>query len=175
VLGRGAVVDGLYRYSLWRRLSCAATTRVLFVMLNPSTADASRDDPTLRRCASFARGWGYGWLDVCNLFAYRATDPRELRGAVDPVGPLNDATIAELASRADRVIAAWGVPGARSGRAAVVMNILRSSRVWCLGTTRDGAPRHPLYVRGDTVDTLYRSAVEEGEECAYLDTSSGRR
>jgi hypothetical protein len=90
-------------------------------------------------------------LEVCNLFAYRATDPRKLRCIVDPVGPLNDDMIARAAKRADRVIVAWGVEGARSRRAGVVMGLLRSTTVYCVGTTRDGFPRHPLYVRGDSL------------------------
>jgi hypothetical protein len=150
MLDHGAIIDGVYRYSLWRRV-CASSSRVLFIMFNPSTADEAKDDPTIRRCAAFARGWGYGRLEVCNLFAYRATDPRTLRRIVDPVGPLNDAMIARAAKRADTVVVAWGVEGARSRRADVVMGLLRSSTVYCVGTTRDGFPRHPLYVRGDSL------------------------
>jgi hypothetical protein len=145
----GARIDGAYRYSLWRRVG-RSPRRVLFVMLNPSTADAKDDDPTIRRCIGFARAWGYGELEVCNLFAYRTPHPRVLLAARDPVGPENDAWLARAAGRASRVVAAWGVVGMRSARAEVVMEILRGARVVCLGRTRGGAPRHPLYVAGGT-------------------------
>jgi hypothetical protein len=157
---RGAFIDGVYRYSLWRHLG-DGPGRVLFVMLNPSTADETTDDPTIRRCATFATGWGYGHLEVCNLFAYRAIDPRQLRRVGDPVGPLNDSMIARAANRAHCVVVAWGVEGARSRRADVVMGLLRSSTVYCVGTTRDGFPRHPLYLRGDSLLAPFVSVVRE--------------
>src|SRR5580692_943110 len=153
---RGAFIDGVYRYSLWRRLG-ESRNRVLFIMLNPSTADGTVDDPTIRRCVTFARRWGYGRLEVCNLFAYRATDPRELCRVVNPVGPLNDATIARAAKRADKVVVAWGVRGVLMHRAGVVLRVLDSKAVCCLGTTRDGSPRHPLYVRGDSPPVPFAS------------------
>jgi hypothetical protein len=146
---RGALVDGDYRYSLWRRLG-DSKRRVLFIMLNPSTADGAIDDPTIRRCMTLARRWGYGRLEACNLFAYRATDPRRLQQIADPVGPLNDATIARAVCHADTVVVGWGIKGARSLRADVVTHMLRTTTVCCIGTTRDGSPRHPLYVRGDS-------------------------
>ena len=144
-LDRAARIDGAYRYSLWRRVG-PSPGRVLFVMLNPSTADAIADDPTIRRCSGFARAWGYGELEVCNLFAYRTPYPRELLGVEDPVGPSNDRFLSRAAARADRVLAAWGVVGMRSVRAAAVLENLRKVPLSCLGRTRDGAPRHPLYV-----------------------------
>src|SRR4028119_2392792 len=88
---RGAIFDPTrtYRYALWRTWD-AARPPVAFVLLNPSTADARRDDPTIRRCANFARTWGFGGLEVVNLFAFRATHPTDLKCAADPVGPQND-------------------------------------------------------------------------------------
>src|ERR1019366_833740 len=100
-LRRGAVDDGAaridrpYRYSLWRRVG-ESRRRVLFVMLNPSTADAIVDDPTIRRCMGFARTWGFGELEVCNLFAYRSPCPSALLRAADPVGPSNDRALRRL-------------------------------------------------------------------------------
>lgn len=142
----GAELDGPYRYLLWRRWADAAT--VLFVMLNPSTADARRDDPTIRRCSGFARAWGFGGVEVVNLFAWRATDPRELRRAADPVGPENDRVIAAAAARNHAVIAAWGNHGALGERDRQVAALLARFRPRCLGApTARGAPRHPLYVR----------------------------
>jgi hypothetical protein len=140
---------GTYRYDLRRRWDPAKPT-CLFVMLNPSTADATADDPTIRRCVGFAAGWGYGELIVVNLFASRATDPADLRKHRSPVGPANDATIAAQARRADFHVAAWGMYGALHGRGAEVR---RRFTEWGiplhhLGLTREGHPRHPLRLRG---------------------------
>lgn len=152
--GSGAVISdcGLYRYSLERRWD-ASTEKVMFVMLNPSTADAEHDDPTLRRCIGFARSWGFGGLMVGNLYAYRATDPRALieatRAGIDPVGPENDRWLIDMASRAGLVIAAWGAQRKLLvDRAAQVMDLLPYG-LRVLGLTKDCNPRHPLYVRGD--------------------------
>ena len=134
--------DGRYRYRLWRRWDRARPV-VAFVMLNPSTADATRDDPTIRRCISFARAWGFGGVEVVNLFAYRATDPRVLRRARDPVGPGNDRQIARACREAALVVAAWGASHA-GDRAAHVLRRLSAPR--CFGTTRSGQPAHPLYL-----------------------------
>jgi hypothetical protein len=141
----GASFAGPYRYLLWRRWTDASS--VLFVMLNPSTADARRDDPTIRRCIGFARAWGFGGVEVVNLFAWRATDPRELRRAADPIGPDNDRAIAKAAARNHAIIAAWGVHGALLERDRQVAVLLAGARVHCLARTGNGAPRHPLYVR----------------------------
>ncbi len=141
----GAVFDGPYRYLLWRRWADA--DGVLFVMLNPSTADARDDDPTIRRCLGFARAWGFGGVEVVNLFAWRATSPRDLRRAAAPIGPRNDQVIAEAAARVQAVIVAWGVHGAHRDRDRQVAAVLEARRPRCLGATAAGAPRHPLYVR----------------------------
>jgi hypothetical protein len=146
-----------YRYALERRWSEAAPA--VFVMLNPSTADAFAEDPTIRRCLAFARREGCGGLVVVNLFALRATDPYELYKIVhpDPVGPENDRIVREAAAEAEGpVIAAWGVHGALNGRGAIVARLLEASDLMCLGLTKDGHPRHPLYVRGDAPLTLWK-------------------
>lgn len=134
---------GTYRYYLWREWDAAAPT-VTFVLLNPSTADAEHDDPTLRRCVGFARRWGCGRLELLNLFALRATSPAELRRAADPVGPENDTIL-----RAARgvIVVGWGNHGALHGRDREVLGLL--GEVLVLGFTKQGQPRHPLYVRGD--------------------------
>ena len=121
---------------------------VCFVGLNPSTADASRDDPTLRRCMSFARERGFGGVSLGNLFALRATNPRTLREVEDPVGPRNDLWLKRLADEASLVVAAWGTRGRLGGRDAAVLPLL--GQVSCLGVTQQGDPRHPLYVRAGT-------------------------
>lgn len=120
-----------------------------FVMLNPSTADADVDDPTIRRCMGFARAWGMGGLGVVNLYGYRATDPRELHKVPDPVGPHNDLALEHAISYAlDNqlpLIAAWG-SNAEARRVEQVMALCGSEGWECLGTTIKGAPRHPLYL-----------------------------
>jgi hypothetical protein len=133
---------GRYRYALWRRW--ADGPQVLFVMLNPSTADARRDDPTIRRCIDFARRWGFGSLAVGNLFAYRTPFPHALRRAEAPVGPRNDRWLRRLAAQSARVVAAWGDDGAWLDRDRAVRRLLPG--LHALGFTKAGRPRHPLYL-----------------------------
>lgn len=151
----GALFDATrrYRYLLWRRWGHGGT--VAFVMLNPSTADAARDDPTIRRCAGFARTWGFGGMAVVNLFALRATDPARLRRARDPVGRENDHHIAAAAATADAVVVAWGVHGGLGARDRAVLALLAGLRPRCLGVTRAGQPRHPLYLPAATRSRPY--------------------
>jgi hypothetical protein len=150
--------DGRYRYRLGRRWADGGTT-CLFVMLNPSTADATIDDPTIRRCANFARGWGHGALGVVNLYAFRATDPRDLWQAEDPVGPDNDRHIENAIADAAVVICAWGAHGHRSGRDRFVCDLIAAAGKvpHCLRVTKGGAPEHPLYLPRDL-----RPAVWDG-------------
>jgi hypothetical protein len=108
-----------YRYRLWRRWSDGPV--VNFVMLNPSTADAEQDDPTVRRCVGFAKSWGAGGLVVTNLYALRSTDPKALWTADDPVGPENAFHLGSGALGADTVVCAWGAEGARNGRGNEVL------------------------------------------------------
>ena len=136
-----------YRYRLWR-LSDRTRPAVLFIGLNPSTADAEQDDPTVRRCIGFAKEWGFGGIEVANLFAFRATDPGKLLTAADPVGPDNDAWLARLRSGSPAAVAAWGAHPLARTRANALGSSLRP--LASLGVTKDGAPRHPLYVRKDT-------------------------
>jgi hypothetical protein len=138
------------RYRYWlTRIWVPALPGVCWVMLNPSTADAERDDPTIRRCVRFSRRWGFGGLVVVNLFAWRAKRPAELSAIDDPVGEDNDASLLEHAG-GRTVIAAWGNHGALLGRAKTVLQLLAGSRIRCLGVTAAGQPRHPLYVAGDS-------------------------
>jgi hypothetical protein len=149
--------DRRYRYRLWRRWD-RSRPAIAFCMLNPSTADARRDDPTIRRCIGFARDWGYGGIEVVNIFALRATDPRALRSAHDPVGPRNDAFMLRAARRSPVVIA-WGVHGALRDRGATALRLFGPrTRVLALGRTRSGAPRHPLYLRRDVEAVEYAPA-----------------
>jgi len=131
-----------YRYALWRRWG--EGDQVLFVMLNPSTADERTDDPTLRRCVAFARSWGYGALAVGNLFGYRTSRPAELHSVADPVGTDNDDWVRRLASGSALVVAAWGNRGRLWGRSVAGREMVSPCHM--LGLTRQGEPRHPLYM-----------------------------
>ena len=116
----------------------------MFVGLNPSTADEIKDDPTIRRCVAFAKAWGYAGLCMANLFAFRATNPRDMMVAADPVGPENDAHLGMLGQRAGVIVAAWGVNGTHKRRAAQVRKLLPA--LHCLAITKGGHPSHPLYL-----------------------------
>lgn len=148
-VGKGAVISpcGRYRYVLERWWSVDPRF-LLFIMLNPSTADATEDDPTIRRLYAFTEREGFGNFVVTNLFAFRATHPRDMLAAPDPVGPDNDKYIIHYADRATKVVAAWGVQGWRRDRDLKVQALLLSD-LWCLGYTQEGDPRHPLYVKGN--------------------------
>lgn len=149
--------DRSYRYVLWRSFTANPERYVQFVALNPSTADEETDDPTLRRCVGFARDWGFDALCITNLFAWRATDPAHLKTVEDPVGPENDRWLRTCAEGARRIVVAWGEEGGRWERAnEVLMNL---PQVLCLGKTRQGYPRHPLYVSRSTEPVRYDPAV----------------
>ena len=120
---------------------------VVFVGLNPSTADESTDDPTTRRCVGFARDWGFVRLELVNVFAYAATEPADLGSAPDPVGAGNREAVSTALRRADLVVCAWGNDGLGPHADAVLELV---ARPYCLGSTLRGAPRHPLYVRATT-------------------------
>jgi hypothetical protein len=139
-----------YRYLLTRTWDPDGQ-KALFVMLNPSTATEFQNDPTVERCERRARTLGFGAFRVTNIFAFRATDPAVMRAEVDPVGPGNDAAIAESALWADRIVCAWGSHGAHRGRGAEVERLLRGTGrpLWHLGLTKGGQPGHPLYIGYD--------------------------
>jgi len=141
--------DRRYRYTLERRWTRSESDYVLFIGLNPSTADAEVDDPTIRRMAQFAHRWGYGGMTVCNVFAFRATDPRELKRAARPVGPRNNEILLREAQRAALIVICWGNHGAWQGRAEEMLTLLHpfSGQLRCFGATKFGEPRHPLYLR----------------------------
>ena len=147
--------DEAYRYLLVR--TWASGPRVLFVMLNPSTATEAQNDPTVERCERRARALGFGSFAVANIFAYRATDPKVMRAVVDPVGPENDAVIGQWAAQADRVICAWGTHGLHLGRGAAVEGLLRQAGLplYHLGLSKGGFPKHPLYIGYDTQPVLW--------------------
>lgn len=137
---------GTYRYSLTREWSDGP--RALFVMLNPSVADHEMDDPTIRRAISFAKREHCGSLEVVNLFALRATNPAELAQHPAPIGPLNERAILDAVERAAVIVVAWGSHPLAMRRALLLPRHVLERSV-CLGKTKGGAPRHPLYVRAD--------------------------
>ncbi|MCH8279026.1 MAG: DUF1643 domain-containing protein [Proteobacteria bacterium] len=149
----GAVISdcGQYRYLL-RRTWDHDRMRALFVMLNPSTADASINDPTIRSCARLCRSWDYGSFEVINLFGWRATKPKELARAANPVGPDNDRIANAAIGRCDVVIAAWGANAMADKRADAMRGLIESNKpaVFCLGKTKHGYPKHPLYIKTGT-------------------------
>lgn len=147
---------GQYRYWLGREWEQTAP-RVGFVMLNPSRADAVVDDPTIRRCVGFARSWGYGSLEVVNLFAYRSPSPKILNQVSDPVGQENDRTLQAFGQRVDRIILAWGNWGKLQERDRAVLELFNSSLLYCLGITKLGQPCHPLYLKADLQPIRFRS------------------
>lgn len=147
---------GRYRYLLEREWSpFYHSGSAMFVMLNPSTADGEADDPTIRRCVGFAKAWGYGHLSVVNLFAYRATDPKELFKAGDAIhGPRNQEVIERAAKDAAIIIGAWGAHKTADWQAEVVRGWLDNREIYALGFSKSGQPKHPLYLPGNA--TLIR-------------------
>jgi hypothetical protein len=137
-----------WRYLLWRRWD-AARPVANFLMLNPSTADEFKLDPSCTRARLYAERWGFGALIVTNLFAWRATDPRDMKGAREPVGRANDRAIVRAAREAALVVCAWGNHGAHLARSAQVMRLLHSAdiRLHALRVTGAGEPAHPLYLQ----------------------------
>lgn len=139
-----------YRYSLWRDwrgLLPSGKGYAMFVGLNPSTADETNDDQTIRRCIAFAQAWGYEGLCMTNLFAFRATEPKDMMRDAYPVGPDNDRTLVDLAARAGVVVAAWGAHGTYLGRDRQVRAMIPN--LHHLRLTKGGHPGHPLYLPGD--------------------------
>lgn len=142
---------GQYRYRLTREPHDMYTTRgpALIIMLNPSIADAEKNDPTIRRCQGFAKAWDCAGIVVGNMYGLRATNPSDLWAHADPVGPENDMYLAQMIRAHETIVCAWGA-NAKPDRVTQVRKMFnRLSRPMCLGITKSGAPRHPLYVRGD--------------------------
>jgi hypothetical protein len=140
---------GNFRYLLTREFGGEPTC--LFIMLNPSTADAERDDPTIRRCTSFAKREGFGRLEVVNLYGFRSPSPSVLFASPDPAGPDNDREIEGALDRADSVVVAWGNHAEQERVNKVVGLIERSGKASnCFGLTKLGQPKHPLYLKAET-------------------------
>jgi hypothetical protein len=150
--------DEVYRYRLRRSFAgdvlAPPPNPVVFLMLNPSSATALEDDPTIRRCIGFAKAWGHSDLLVGNIFALRSTNPDALSGHTDPIGPENDAVLADLPDC--MIVAAWGAHLMAARRSARVRELL-GRELHCLGTTNSGAPKHPLYLPAVSTPRLWWS------------------
>lgn len=149
----GAIISGCknYRYALTRQFDGLFNySSCIFLMLNPSTADENIDDPTIRRCINFAKSWECGGLIVGNLYALRATNPNDLWKHSDPVGNMNDTNLRLIAKNNVDIVCAWG-DNAKPERANHVIEMLTANgnRLWHLGLTKSGNPRHPLYIKSD--------------------------
>lgn len=151
-----------WRYRLWRRWSTNKPT-VAFIGLNPSTADETNDDPTVRRCIGFARRWGFGGMNMLNIFAFRSTNPKLLRKAADPIGPGNRAALLRTCCRSALIVACWGGWGRLFDRGEAVIDLLAGFRLHCLGHTKDGHPKHPLYLSCGTRARDFRPAKQESD------------
>jgi len=148
--------DGKYRYWL-SRIFDETLPLVAFVGLNPSTADAEIDDPTIKKCISYCRQWGYGGFYMVNLFAFVSSDPKKLLHEADPVGKDNDRHLKEVLSKTEKTICCWGEMGRHNNRDRQVLDII--SNPHCLQVNKKGEPAHPLYLKGDLQPIPYPVAV----------------
>lgn len=157
-MDKSAIISecGKYRYLL--RRVWGSEKMVCFIMLNPSTADSFEDDPTIRRCISFAKKWGYGGMYVVNLFAYRATNPRELLSVKDPIGEKNRTYILQYFDASDLVICAWGnysILKKLFANNPIPYKGIYHPETFCLGFNKNGDPKHPLYLSSETLPQRY--------------------
>jgi len=152
-----------YRYVLTRPLqdllsiTNRPTRAVNFIMLNPSTATEQQNDPTIRRCMGYASDWDYDELLITNIFAYRSTDPFQLRLQSDPIGRENNHYLREIAKLSDRIICAWGTHGELNNRGAEVLRLLSDFDLYCLKQTSGDHPSHPLYLKRSLQPVLWKS------------------
>jgi hypothetical protein len=149
---------GKYRYQLTREWGEEPT--LLFILLNPSTADAEYNDPTVLKCVRYAKRWGYGRLVIVNLFAYRSTDPAQLLTCDNPVGLGNDAIIYAACEEAAEIVCGWGAHGSYLGRGVFIQRelVARGYKPVCLGLCQNGEPKHPLYLSNDAERVHYERA-----------------
>jgi hypothetical protein len=168
---KDAIISECGQYRYWLRRTWDDKPPVVFVMLNPSTADAEEDDPTIRKCVRLAKHWNHGGIYVVNLFALRSSSPYGLKKVDDPIGPKNDthidATVLATVGIGGKAIVSWGASLSQSGfkhikrlyrRMDEVLGLLKGVDLHCVGKTDEGFPRHPLFVREDTQPELFRKA-----------------
>lgn len=144
--------DRVYRYTLvhsWKNADPATGRFARWIALNPSTADENQLDPTLRRIRGYSMKWGYDGFVMLNAYAFRATDPRDMERAADPVGPENDFWLRKTTEDADRVYCCWGTHARRDGREDAILALLADRPLYYLRLTKDGSPSHPLYLPAD--------------------------
>ncbi|MCX6217585.1 DUF1643 domain-containing protein [Spirosoma sp.] len=161
--------NGKYRYLLWRIWDDTLPLATI-VGLNPSTADDANDDPTIRRCISFLKGFGYGGFYMTNLFAFRATEPAVMKDEAEPVGMANDEYLRYAKDKSSAVLFAWGTDGGHRGRDQQVIDMF--PHAYCLGKTKDGHPRHPLYLPSSTKLIPFRDYVIDGRVLVAADIGS---
>lgn len=152
-------IDQKYRYSLIRVWK-PSWKLVNFIMLNPSTADAIKNDRTISRCIAYANDWGYDGIVVTNLFALRATNPDILTQDRDPVGSENDEFLKHIADGSSMIVAAWGKHGKFLDRDKKVMSLLFKYPIFCLGTNKNGTPKHPLYLAKDIKQEIFKGKLK---------------
>lgn len=150
--------DRIYRYAL-SRVWDARKPMMLFVGLNPSTADENTLDPTLRKCIKFATREGCGGLWVGNLFAFRATKPKNMLAAADPVGPDNDSWLQDMSCWCSLILVGWGAHGVHMDRDKEVRRLLQGHGLASLAVNKNGTPMHPLYCRDDAPFNIYQSHI----------------
>jgi hypothetical protein len=138
-----------YRYKLWR-IWDDSLPMVAFIGLNPSTADETKNDPTITRCINYAKKWGYGGMYMMNIFAFRATDPNVMKAEKRPIGPENDYHLYDIAKSVESVVCSWGNHGSHADRSEFVTSrLFDDMKLHCLGTNKSGEPKHPLYLKAD--------------------------
>ncbi len=148
--------DRVHRYALWRTWD-ESKGIVMFIGLNPSTADEVKNDPTVTRCINYAKRWGYGGMIMSNIFAYRATDPKVMKAAKDPVGSENDKWLLKLANESIVIMAVWGNHGEFMKRGKAVMDLFKDVELHCLVMNKTGHPKHPLYYSNSLKPVLITS------------------
>lgn len=150
--------DRRHRYTLWRQWNAEndPTKMVAFVGLNPSKATEWQNDRTVCRCIRFAQRFGFSGMIMLNAFAYRATDPEEMKIQRDPIGEDNDKALVAVANTVSCVIACWGVDGSFRGRELILCGLLANVDLYCMGRTQEGHPRHPLYLPNNAPRELWR-------------------
>ncbi|MCP3872135.1 MAG: DUF1643 domain-containing protein [Desulfobacteraceae bacterium] len=143
----------VHRYALWRRWDESGKI-AMFIGLNPSTADEVKNDPTVTRCINYAKRWGYGGMIMSNIFAFRATDPKVMKAANDPVGSKNDKWLLKLAMEANIIMAVWGNHGEFMDRGNAVLSLFEGIELHCLAMNKTGHPKHPLYCKNSLEPVL---------------------
>lgn len=142
-----------YRFDLFR-IWDESKPKVMFVGLNPSTADATKNDPTVTRCIRYAQSWGYGGMHMMNIFAFRATDPSDMKAEPEPIGTDTDEWLLKVEQESALTLVAWGNHGAHLNRAAQVCTLL--SELHCLKQNKNGYPAHPLYLKASLTPIIYQ-------------------